>query len=101
MDSLKYQKKAYCVITDSGGIQKEAYWLKRKCITLRSETEWIETLVGNWNHLVFHDLNELKTILDLIPTEDLYNHFLYGNGNAAFQISSILKENLKILIFCF
>jgi UDP-GlcNAc3NAcA epimerase len=92
IDSLKYQKNAYCVITDSGGIQKEAYWLKRKCITLRSETEWIETLEGDWNQLIFHDLREIKTALEIEPIENLYDIGLYGNGDAAYQICSIIKE---------
>ncbi|MBK7233339.1 MAG: UDP-N-acetylglucosamine 2-epimerase [Saprospiraceae bacterium] len=43
-DNLKAMNAAQCIITDSGGIQKEAYILQKKCITIRSETEWTETL---------------------------------------------------------
>lgn len=95
IDSLKYQKNADCIITDSGGIQKEAYWFKTKCITLRSETEWTETLNGGWNQLIFNDLSQLRQALNTIPNEDLYNYNLYGNGNAAIQICGHIKEFLK------
>ena len=46
---------AEMVLTDSGGVQREAYWMERPCITMRNETEWPETLHGNWNQLVGAD----------------------------------------------
>jgi UDP-GlcNAc3NAcA epimerase len=96
IDSLRYQNNADCVITDSGGIQKEAYWFKTKCITLRSETEWTETLNGDWNQLIFNDLSQLTQAINTLPNEDLYNNNLYGNGNAAEQICLEIKNYLNI-----
>lgn len=52
LEMLMLVQHAKAVITDSGGLQKEAYWLKTPCMTVRSETEWIETLENGWNHLV-------------------------------------------------
>ena len=87
--SIAYQKFSKAIITDSGGMQKEAYWLRKPCITLRPETEWTETLQGNWNQLLYNDLDIRKA---LAITPGAYNSDLYGNGNAAMTIVEELKE---------
>lgn len=89
-DSISYQKHSECVLTDSGGIQKEAYILGKQCITLRSETEWIETLQNGWNHLVFDDLTQIQTILNIKPLD--YIPDIYGKGNAAAEIVAIIQK---------
>ena len=58
---LMLVQHAKAVVTDSGGLQKEAYWLKTPCLTVRSETEWIETLENGWNHLVAAEADALLT----------------------------------------
>lgn len=58
--SLQYCER---VITDSGGLQKEAYWLRKPCITLRSTTEWPETLEGGWNRLADADLKLVEQLV--------------------------------------
>jgi len=90
-DSISYQKFANCVITDSGGVQKEAYMLKKKCITIRKETEWTDTLKGDWNILVFDDLERLPLLVNR-PTGE-YVEGLFGDGYSAEQIIDIIRNN--------
>lgn len=81
---------AYAIITDSGGMQKEAYMLGKKCITLRTETEWMETLTNSWNVLVFDDLSQIQEELENIPFD--HNETLYGDGKAAKEIYTIIMD---------
>jgi UDP-GlcNAc3NAcA epimerase len=90
LDSLSYQNYSDAIITDSGGMQKEAYMLKKKCITIRSETEWVETLNGGWNSLIFENFDNLQKTISETPIN--YNKTLYGNGNAAKEILKILTK---------
>ncbi|MCL6260014.1 UDP-N-acetylglucosamine 2-epimerase (non-hydrolyzing) [Aquiflexum sp. TKW24L] len=88
-ENLKKLDRCSTFITDSGGMQKEAYWLKKKCITIRTETEWVETLENSWNTLVFENLEELSDLVNVIPGN--YTE-LYGEGNTGVEIvSSILS----------
>lgn len=93
VESVSYQQFADCVITDSGGMQKEAYMLRKKCITLRSETEWVETLFNNWNTLLFEGLTQIAKIIEE-PTGD-YKENIYGDGHAAEEIVGIILKNLE------
>jgi len=65
VESLRLMAGAAIVITDSGGMQKEAYLLGTRCITLRENTEWPETLAGGWNELVGVDPSRIRGALDL------------------------------------
>ena len=82
------------VMTDSGGLQKEAFFFKKPCITLRDETEWVELIENRFN--VLAGANEEK-ILELYTNSEFNNEFgidLYGNGLASQKIVHSLKGNL-------
>ncbi|MNR21067.1 UDP-2,3-diacetamido-2,3-dideoxy-D-glucuronate 2-epimerase [compost metagenome] len=65
-------------------MQKEAYWLQRRCVTIRTETEWVETVELGGNTLLFTDLSGLDDELIKIPED--WDKNLYGDGNAAVKI---------------
>lgn len=72
---------AHAVLTDSGGVQKEAYLAGVPCVTLRSTTEWVETVQSGWNTLVDLDVDRVKAALELPVPRDRPE--LYGDGKAA------------------
>lgn len=85
LNMLMHCKK---VITDSGGLQKEAYWAKKQCLTMREETEWVETLEGGWNILT--SVDRMVSDFDKKPMSEWKP--LYGDGRAADKIAGILKN---------
>lgn len=92
IDMLALIQQANMIITDSGGLQKEAYFFRKNCITLRKETEWIELVENGYNILAGNDTLEIENAFEIMSQRQ--NNFdveLYGTGSAAAQIARHLK----------
>jgi len=86
-------KKSYCIMTDSGGLQKEAYFFKKECITIRKETEWTELITQGYNTLVGCNQNKIKKAYLNIGKKDLdFSKDLYGKGKACKKIVKLLNK---------
>jgi UDP-N-acetylglucosamine 2-epimerase len=89
---LALERNASTVATDSGGVQREAYLWGVPCITLREETEWVETVQTGWNTLVGADADAFAAALRKpLPTE---RPPIFGDGNAAKHIAKLCAEHL-------
>ena len=95
VEMLMLLRGCRAVLTDSGGLQKEALWSEKPCITMRTTTEWVETVEAGWNVLVGNDVSRLI---------DCAQHFrpaghapaIYGDGNASGRIVGSLRRLLGV-----
>jgi UDP-GlcNAc3NAcA epimerase len=93
LDMVQLEQSAKMILTDSGGIQKEAYWLKVPCVTLRDETEWVETVHTGWNVLAG---GEEENIIEIVRDFRIPHAHpkLYGDGQAGQRIvDRLLKQS--------
>lgn len=91
LDMVMLEQSAKMILTDSGGIQKEAYWLGVPCVTLRDETEWVETVQAGWNVLVGADPVKIITAArEFVASES--RPMLYGDSRMAERITRVLRE---------
>jgi UDP-N-acetylglucosamine 2-epimerase (non-hydrolysing) len=91
LDMLMLEKNAKKILTDSGGVQKEAYIFGAPCITLRENTEWVETVEDGWNVLAGANKEKIvKMANDFEPTNEQRD--VFGSGDASEKITKVLKD---------
>jgi UDP-N-acetylglucosamine 2-epimerase (non-hydrolysing)/UDP-GlcNAc3NAcA epimerase len=89
LDFLELVRNARAVLTDSGGVQKEAYLLGVPCVTMRDTTEWVETIEAGWNVLVDLDKDAALAALERVPPDERPE--LYGGGHAAERVRDVVS----------
>jgi UDP-N-acetylglucosamine 2-epimerase len=93
---LALERGAQAIATDSGGVQREAYLWGVRCVTLREETEWTDTVDAGWNHVVGIDPDRFADALALpLPDE---RPPVFGDGTAARRIAALAVEELSKVV---
>ncbi|GAA0124712.1 UDP-N-acetylglucosamine 2-epimerase (non-hydrolyzing) [Clostridium sp. CTA-19] len=93
LDMLSLEANSKKIVTDSGGVQKEAFFMSKPCITMRDETEWIETVENGWNIIVGTDKEKiLDAIKNFIPKKEKED--IFGDGKAGQKINDLLEVSI-------
>ncbi|MDR1523650.1 MAG: UDP-N-acetylglucosamine 2-epimerase (non-hydrolyzing) [Tannerella sp.] len=92
-DMIMLEKNAETVFTDSGGVQKEAYFHRTPCITLRDETEWVETVHAGWNRIAGFNTEKIVECLAGNPERSEIKE--YGDGHAAEKIINAIMKSFE------
>jgi UDP-GlcNAc3NAcA epimerase len=91
LEMIELELRCSFVVTDSGGMQKEAYFFKKPCVTLRDQTEWVETVESGWNRVVGCDHAKIVGALSQVSIRAEQPDF-YGSGKAGQAIASLLSR---------
>jgi UDP-GlcNAc3NAcA epimerase len=87
---MALERSARVIVTDSGGMQKEAFFYRVPCVTIRDETEWTETVELGWNTVVGADLSRIvEAVRESRPSNDTVSA-PYGAGNASRDVIEIM-----------
>lgn len=89
------ERHAALIATDSGGVQKEAYFHRVPCLTLRDETEWIELVKLGWNRLARPGKDDLGALLASVPEPGREDETPYGDGRAAAKIADLIRKGTR------
>jgi UDP-N-acetylglucosamine 2-epimerase len=90
LDMLNLEADAEVIVTDSGGVQKEAYFLAKPCVTLRDTTEWKETIEAGWNVLAGWDTERIAEAMRTFRPKGVHPD-LFGDGHAAEKLAELLN----------
>lgn len=91
LDMINLEMHAQKIVTDSGGVQKEAFFMKKPCITMRDQTEWVETVNNGWNIIVGTNKDKIVDgIKNFKPQKEQDN--VFGDGKAAEKILEVLTQ---------
>jgi len=93
LDMIMLESSSRLIITDSGGVQKEAYFFRKPCVTLRNETEWVETVSSGWNRLCSPEPEEFMAKAAEALRQNVEWAPFYGEGNSAGVIAGILAAH--------
>jgi UDP-GlcNAc3NAcA epimerase len=96
LDMLMLEQHARIILTDSGGVQKEAYWLGVPCVTLRDETEWVETVTLGWNILAGADTARIIKAVATMSAPMSTRPQLYGDGDVSKRCVRILESDTAV-----
>lgn len=96
LEMINLVKYSSMVLTDSGGLQKEAYFLKKHCVVLREETEWNELIQAGYNAISGYSIDDILNSFENLKKRNLsFRDSFYGNGDASMKILSDLKAHAK------